>query len=383
MDFNLSENILTVNLKGKIDTSNADKINEELLELAKKFPTEKFVLNLEKLKYISSTGLRAILRLGKLKKKNLQLVEASREVYEVFDTSGFTKIINIQKALRKISADNLIELGRGTSGIVYKLDDENILKVYNSNWNFENVAKERANSQAAFVEGISTAISYDVVKVGDNFGIIYEMINADTLEKVMLEDVSKIEEHSRRFAEFIKEQHAVETDFEDAKQRLISNSEKAPIYSAEDLKVVRQFLETVPNCKNFCHGDLNLTNILLQNGQMIMIDMGEISSGHPVFDLSWIYFMYVIRAKSAQRKGVKNPMGPKIMPDIMWKTFAQTYFNTKDEKIIEHYERKILPYSLIQVLNATITRPLPKEACEYYKKILLNEFERGIIPVNF
>ncbi len=383
MDFNLSGNILTVNLEGKIDTSNADKINEELLELAKKFPTEKFVLNLEKLKYISSTGLRAILRLGKLKKKNLQLVEASREVYEVFDTSGFTKIINIQKALRKISADNLIELGRGTSGIVYKLDDENILKVYNSNWNFENVAKERANSQAAFVEGISTAISYDVVKVGDNFGIIYEMINADTLEKVMLEDVSKIEEHSRRFAEFIKEQHAVETDFEDAKQRLISNSEKAPIYSAEDLKVVRQFLETVPNCKNFCHGDLNLTNILLQNGQMIMIDMGEISSGHPVFDLSWIYFMYVIRAKSAQRKGVKNPMGPKIMPDIMWKTFAQTYFNTKDEKIIEHYERKILPYSLIQVLNATITRPLPKEACEYYKKILLNEFERGIIPVNF
>ncbi len=58
MDFNLSENILTVNLKGKIDTSNADKINEELLELAKKFPTEKFVLNLEKLKYISNTGLQ-------------------------------------------------------------------------------------------------------------------------------------------------------------------------------------------------------------------------------------------------------------------------------------------------------------------------------------
>ena len=156
MNYQLAENILTVNLEGKIDTSNADEISAELLELAKKFPAEKFILNLEKLNYISSSGLRAVLRLSKLKKKNLQLVEASREVFEVFDTSGFTKIIDIQKALRKISADNLLELGRGTSGTVYKLDAENILKVYNSNWTFEDVAKERANSQAAFLAGIST-----------------------------------------------------------------------------------------------------------------------------------------------------------------------------------------------------------------------------------
>lgn len=383
MEFNLSENILTVNLEGKIDTNNADEIGAELSELAKKFPAEKFILNLENLKYISSSGLRAMLKLGKLKKNNLQLVEASREVYEVFDTSGFTKILNIQKALRKISADNLIELGRGTSGTVYKLDDENILKVYKENWTFEDVARERANSQAAFVEGIDTAISYDVVKVSENFGIVYEMINADTLEKVMLDDVENIENHSRRLAEFIKEQHAIETNFEDARQRQISMAEKVEFYSADDLKIVRQFLEAVPNCKNFSHGDLNLTNILLQDGQMIMIDMGEISSGHPVFDLSWLYFMYVIRKRSAQRHGVKNPMGPKIMPDAMWKIFLQTYFNTTDEKAIEHYERAILPYSFIQVLNATLTRPVPKEACNFYKNIILAEFERGIIPIDF
>ena len=163
MNCQLTEKILTVNIEGKIDTSNADTISAELLELAKKFPAEKFILNLEKLDYISSAGLRAVLKLSKLK-NNLQLIEASREVFEVFETSGFTKIIDIQKALRKISADNLIELGRGTSGTVYQLDDENILKVYSANWTFADVAKERANSQAAFLAGISTAISYDVVK---------------------------------------------------------------------------------------------------------------------------------------------------------------------------------------------------------------------------
>ncbi len=383
MNYQLAENILTVNLEGKIDTSNADEISAELLELAKKFPAEKFILNLEKLNYISSSGLRAVLRLSKLKKKNLQLIEASREVFEVFDTSGFTKIIDIQKALRKISADNLVELGRGTSGTVYKLDAENILKVYNANWTFEDVSKERANSQAAFLAGISTAISYDVVKVGESFGIVYEMINANTLEKIMINDIDNIAEHSHRFAEFIKEQHAVETDFDDIRQRLLSNAEKVEFYGAEDLKVVQKFLDAVPNCKNFCHNDLNFGNVLLQDGQMIMIDMGEISSGHPIFDISWLYFMYVIRKKIIEEKGVKKPMGPQIMPDIMWKTFAQTYFNSTDEKTIAHYEREILPYSLIKVLNDSTTRPIPKQACEFYKNKLLDEVERGIIPIDF
>ena len=71
------------------------------------------------------------------------------------------------------------------------------------------------------------------------------------------------------------------------------------------------------------------------------------------------------------------------MPDIMWKTFAQTYFNSKDEKTIAHYEREILPYGMIQVLNSATKRPVPKQACEFYKNILLTEFERGIIPIDF
>lgn len=386
MQYQLSENILTVNLEGKIDTNNADEISAELLELAQKFPTEKFILNLEKLNYISSAGLRAVLKLSKIKKNNLQLVEASREVYEVFDISGFTKILNIQKALRKISADNLIELGRGTSGTIYKLDDENILKVYKENWSFEDVARERANSQAAFVAGINTAISYDVVKVGKNFGIVYEMINANTLEKIILDnidDIESIESHSRRFAEFIKKQHAIKTDFPDIRQRIISIAEKTPIYSAKDLKIVRQIVENVPECKNFCHGDLNLANILLQDGQLIMIDMGEIASGHPVFDLSWIYFIHILRKKAVQNPEIENKKRSKLLPDAMWKTFLQTYFNTTDEKDIAHYERTILPYGLIMLLNATKARVVPKMDRDFSKNTLLAEFERGIVPIDF
>lgn len=279
--------------------------------------------------------------------------------------------------MRKISADNLTLLGKGTSGDVYKLDDENILKVYKENWNFEEVEKERANSQAAFLDGIDTAIAYDVVKVGECFGIVYEMINADTLEKVILSDIDHIEDYARRLCEFVKKQHSIETNFEDVRKKIIFTAEKVPYYSAEEFKQVKELLEAVPDCKNFCHGDINLANVLVQNGQLVLIDMGKVSTGHPIFDIAWIYFMYTLR------KPLPKGSVLKLLPPIFWKTFAKFYFNTTDEKTIEHYERELLPYALIKALNVSITRPIPKERCEFMKQKIFEQFERGIIPLDF
>ena len=41
---------------------------------------------------------------------------------------------------------------------------------------------------------------------------------------------------------------------------------------------------------NCLHGDLNINNIMVQNGECCLIDMGEFSTGAPMFDLSRILF---------------------------------------------------------------------------------------------
>ena len=56
------------------------------------------VLDLEKLEYISSAGLRVVLSLHKKMCRigSLKLINASDEVMEVFDITGFSDILTIE-----------------------------------------------------------------------------------------------------------------------------------------------------------------------------------------------------------------------------------------------------------------------------------------------
>lgn len=362
----------------RIDTNNSAEVEAEIKNFVAENPGLTLTFDAENLQYISSIGLRILLKFRKAAKKTLTIRNVSKEVAEVFETSGFTKFFDVQKKLRQISIDNLQEIGRGTTGSVYKLDAENILKVYYETWTLENVKMERENSQKAFLSGLDTAIAYDVVRVGKNFGIVYEMLNAATLEKVILENPEQAEFYAKQFADFVKRQNEIEFDGISSKQARIELSKKIKTIDAETHAIIIEILEAVPECKNFSHGDLNLSNVIVQDGNFMMIDMGEISCGHKIFDVAWIYFMYEIR----QRHG-KNVMGPKVMPEIFWKSFSQEYFNTKDEKTLQHFERELYQQGVVQALLTTVTRTLPPQAVTYYEKVLKRITAQGILAPDF
>ena len=51
------------------------------------------------MEYISSAGLRIILRLIK-SKRSVKMINVSPEVYEVFEVTGFTEMMTVEKAFR-------------------------------------------------------------------------------------------------------------------------------------------------------------------------------------------------------------------------------------------------------------------------------------------
>ena len=40
----------------------------------------------------------------------------------------------------------------------------------------------------------------------------------------------------------------------------------------------------MPDCSTLIHGDYHANNILVADDELIMIDMGDVSVGHPIFD---------------------------------------------------------------------------------------------------
>ena len=90
------KNTETLALIGRLDTVTAPELEAEISAI---LPTaESLVLDMEKLEYISSAGLRVILKTQKAltQKAGLKLIHVSDDVREVFEITGFSDFLTIE-----------------------------------------------------------------------------------------------------------------------------------------------------------------------------------------------------------------------------------------------------------------------------------------------
>ena len=123
---------MTIFLKGRIDTNNALQTENELFSAVESAPeaVDQFILDSSELEYISSAGLRVLMKMRKNFSENIRVIGVSPEVYDIFDVTGFTEILKVEKRYREISVEGCEVIGTGFYGTVYRVDPETIVKVY-------------------------------------------------------------------------------------------------------------------------------------------------------------------------------------------------------------------------------------------------------------
>ena len=94
IDFNKSNDILSVALEGRLDTTTAPELECFIGEHYN--GTGAIVINCEKLAYVSSAGLRVFLSTQKKTKGNMKLTNICELVMEVFEMTGFADILVIE-----------------------------------------------------------------------------------------------------------------------------------------------------------------------------------------------------------------------------------------------------------------------------------------------
>ena len=88
--------VLTVAVEGRVDTGTAPQLDTELRTVME--GTQHLVLDLKDMTYISSAGLRVLLSAQKIMNRqgDLTITHASPAVMEVFEVTGFVKILHIE-----------------------------------------------------------------------------------------------------------------------------------------------------------------------------------------------------------------------------------------------------------------------------------------------
>ena len=184
-----------VNLAGRIDADNAAENESRITSELAASPESVPVFEAENLEYISSAGLRMLLKFRKKFDRNIDVINVSGEVYDILEVTGFTELLNVRKKLRNISLEGCPLIGGGSFSSVYSLDPETIVKVFtHPTATLESAESDRKNSREVFIHDIPTAIAYDVVKVGEHYGLVYEMINADTVSGTIRKHPGRLED---------------------------------------------------------------------------------------------------------------------------------------------------------------------------------------------
>ena len=262
-------------------------MEKELFEQIKENDAKSVVLDASGMKYISSAGLRVILKLKKTI-SNSKVINASPEVYEIFSITGFADIIEIKKAFREISVEGCEIIGQGGHGTVYRINDDTILKLYSEKEPLSGIEREIQYARNAFVAGIPTAIPFEVVKCGSRYGSVFELIKADTLGNVLNQNPDQYDVYSKKYVEMINTLHTTEADtgrLSNIKSRYNQwTDDMADVLTAGEIGLLHEIINSVPDRNTFVHGDIHTKNVMVQNGELILIDMADMTYGHPIFD---------------------------------------------------------------------------------------------------
>lgn len=359
VNFNFENKVLTVFLCGHIDSANAAEIEAQITAEREKTSPDNIIINAEKLEYISSAGLRILLRIRK-EMPDMKIIGVSPEVYEILDMTGFTEMIPVEKAYRVISVDGCEVIGQGANGKVYRIDRDTIVKVYLNPDSLPDIHRERELARKAFVLGIPTAIPYDVVRVGDGYGSVFELLNAKSFIQIIVDDPNKLDEAIEMSVDLLKKIHGTvvkKGDMPDMKEVVLGWADFLKDHLPEEqYNKLHSLVEAVPEDDHMLHGDYHLKNVMLQDGEVLLIDMDTLCMGHPVFELASIFNAYIgfselDHSRSESFLGIPHETAEKI-----WEKTIRLYLGTDDENFINSVKEKAMIVGYSRIMRRTIRR---------------------------
>ena len=361
MESDYRDGTLTIFLEGRIDSSNAPEVEKEVQFKINMLTGTDIAFDVDKLEYISSAGLRILMKVRKQQGKAIVINNVSDEIFDIFDTTGFTELFTVHRKLRTISLQGCRKISSSVNGEVFALTDDEMVKVYGKNVTLEEVYKERDLARASMVAGIPTLIPYDPVICGDRYGIVYEKAESNSFADILSKNPADSERYARQLAALLKEMNELSVDqevFPNIKTRYSEwIREAGTLLPAAEIKELVALIRGLPDRDTWVNGNLTLSSILMQNGEILFMDMAGCAFGHPIFDLQGL-FAELMANPRVDPNYSKNTYGidSKVSYDF-WQVYYDSYMTeTSKEASVSMYKLLTKSFVLKQKLLAALEK---------------------------
>ena len=351
---------------GRLDPISAKEFGDIVTAERKKRPNGTVVFDCKGLEYISSAGLRVFLSLRKKEKEPVKLINVSSAVFEILEVTGFSQLLDVVKGMRDVSNENVQRMGSNGNITVYRIGDDTLMKVYSDKTSLESIEQERNYAQAAFLSGVPTLISYDVVTYNGQYGMLYELAKLSTVSSLLELAPMKLDQYATDMGKLLKTIHTSEPEegvlpkTVDLYDELIHRMELW--YHPQEIESIRRMVHAVPEAKTMVYGAFTPKNVFVQRSELMLVNMAGISCGNPIFDLGTSYMCHMNEHEGI----VTSATGlTALQAKKCWRCMMLAYFGM-DEKVINKYDEVIRAAATLRTALVPASTQLSMEECEMF-----------------
>ena len=360
MEIVVGKKKIRIKLSGRIDSNNSAEFESDLVDMVSKHADKDVELDMANLEYISSAGLRVLLKLRKMKKKTLDIINVNDDVFEIFGVTGFIELFNLSKRMKSITLMPAEILMRSVNGAFYRQNGDTMVKVYKKGVSLDQVKQERELARTALIMRVPTLIPYEVGMVGDCYGILFEASDSLSLAKEITKKPEKMGHYAIKLADFMKELHEIKIKgdvFPSIKERYWEWLDQAKgLISENDRKSLVTLIDKIPDDEGYVHGNINLGNIVVNGEEFLLLDMSASAYGASLFDLQNLYATLVEVARTnptycSSQFGISAENSLKFWDLFYNKYMADSAQGTRETMLILLKQYYILNDKLLSVLE--------------------------------
>ena len=152
---------------------------------------------------------------------------------------------------------------------------------------------EKRMSRIVFRMGLNAELSFQIVKTGKYWGLLYEMINGRTLGELIRNEPDNLDHYLEEYLAFLDTIHDVRADKElpDKKSEFGNRVIAAviPELDAVHGKKLEAVFRSIPEGNGFVHGDPQFANVFYTGDEWYIIDMDSAGSGNEIWDMAALH----------------------------------------------------------------------------------------------
>ena len=289
-------------------------------------------------------------------------------------------------------------LGNGFGSTIYGLDEKTIVKVYKDGTPLEKVRQEYELSNEAYQSLVPSVRVYRMVRVGSSFGLVMERL-ARSLGMAIHEHPEQIEAYVDQYTALAKKLHhtRAEDTIPPVRDRWLAWARRLARWcSPDEVSLVCDLIERMPDAHTFLHGDFHPGNVMFRGEEPVLIDMTELGRGSYLCDLAVIYRGLIMGPQSKNTARREKSMGMSCQEiRAVGDLFFMKYLGLKSrEALDEVYSRLHVLYALSVVVmcgkermkDDALARLLMDELLRKVvvpgKNVILEIWRDGLLPAD-